>query len=108
MSCDNQELPVQEGEIGYPLRVRFLGQQGPVDVSTATTLQIRLQKPTGEVVIKTAAFESDGIDGWIRWVTADATDMTPCGGWKIQGVAYNASKTWHSVVSEFEVAPNLE
>ena len=77
-----------------------------VDISTATTMQIKLQKPNGTVVTKTGVFSTDGTDGKMRYVTISG-DLDEAGFWRIQGYVETASWQGYTSLGEFEVHANL-
>ena len=102
-------MPSQEihkGDIGTALTVEIQENEVAVPIDTAETIKIILKKPTGEVLIKDAAFVTDGSDGQIRYVTV-AGDLDCSGEWKIQGKVVMPSGTWNSEVDKFEVYDNI-
>lgn len=113
MSCAED---IQKGSIGTVLEVEIvesvLASSGNtcilevVDVSSATTKEIILQKPDGTAMVKTAEFTVGGVDGLIRYVTI-AADMDDVGKWLIQGHVIMPTGEWFSKVGEFNVGGNL-
>ena len=77
-----------------------------VDVSAATTKEIKLKGPTGVTKVKTASFLTDGIDGVITYNTV-ANDLDEIGLWEIQSRVVVAGGDFHSDVGRFEVHANL-
>lgn len=57
-----------------------------VDISDATALTIYLTRPSGTTLTKTAALDSDGTDGMLRYDTISG-DLSAAGTWRIQGYA---------------------
>lgn len=77
-----------------------------VDVSGATKT-IKLTKPDGVDVPKSAVNDTTGTDGKIRYNTI-ANDLDQPGLWQIQGFVEMASgQKWHTKVGSFRVKPNL-
>lgn len=75
--------PINVGDV-VTFRVTVTDQDGSaVDVSGASTKQIKLRKPSGTVLTKTASFTTDGSDGKIEYQTAN-TDLDVAGVWGIQ------------------------
>ncbi len=97
-----------EIHVGQIIRLiaRFVEDESPKDVSAATTIEIRLEKPDGTVLTKTAGFVSDGTDGKIFYDTL-STDLDVDGGWAIQGYAVGPTYIWPSEIKGFHVFPNL-
>lgn len=75
----------------------------PLDVSGATTKQIKLEKPDGVVSAKTATFYDDGTDGRIQYTTTTG-DLDTVGTWKAQGyLVLDTGETFHTSIAEFTV-----
>ena len=76
--------PINVGDV-VTLYTTVTDQAGnAVDVSGASTKQIKLRKPSGTVLTKTAEFTTDGTDGQIEYTTVN-TDLDVTGLWGIQG-----------------------
>jgi len=85
-------MPVEKlhvGDAGTTVVVQVveensLGVLVAADVSTATTMEIKVQDPvTGITLTKTAALKTDGLDGRIKFDSL-ATDFGNSGPWPIQ------------------------
>jgi hypothetical protein len=57
----------QETSSGNAVESVFKAGNAAIDVSSATTKEIRFQKEDGTPITKTAVFSSDGTDGAIRY-----------------------------------------
>jgi hypothetical protein len=99
-----QEIHI--GDIGTVFEVELKDCLTIVNISSATVKQIIFQKPTGEVLTKTAIFSTDGTDGKLRYITV-ANDLDLAGTWKIQAKVVLPSGTWSSNVDKFKVYSNL-
>jgi len=101
---------IQVGDIGTVLKftIRDYGEDLTpiVDISTATTKQIILQKPDGSTVLKTATFETDGTDGVLTYTIA-SDDIDESGQWKAQAIVVLSTGRWSTNIDEFFVKPNL-
>ena len=94
---------MQVGDIGTIITLTIQNTSGSiVNVSSATTKQIRLRKPSGEVLNKTASFTSDGSDGKIQYTTISG-DLDESGRWEMQAVVVLALGTWASKTIRFTV-----
>ena len=102
MTCDVLRI----GDTNTILRVELLHDGAAVDVSSATVLQVILEKPSSALITKDAAFYTDGTDG-LFFAATDATDIDEEGTWSIQ--AYVEMPTWigHSGIAKFKVKSNL-
>jgi len=99
-----QEIHI--GDIGTDFEIELKDCLTVVNISSATVKQIIFQKPTGEVLTKTAIFSTDGTDGKLRYITV-ANDLDLAGTWKIQAKVVLSSGTWSSNVEKFKVYSNL-
>ena len=85
-------------------------QNGVVmDLTTATQVNIILEKTDGTTVIKTATVENPpGTDGKIKYIFTTA-DLDIVGTWKAQGfVRFSATEQVYTSIVVFKVKPNLD
>lgn len=108
MACVDCESEIQEGAIGVPITITFVGCEGePQDISGATGLNILLKPPTGSLQTHAAAYVTDGTDGKIRYTTGSG-DISEDGVWHAQGqVVGPATRNIKSTQVRFTVAENL-
>ncbi len=76
------------GDIGVPLVAPAVTDLtgAAISIASATQLLIYLTRPDGVILVKTAALNTTGTDGLMKYVTA-AGDMTVAGTWRMQGYA---------------------
>lgn len=98
MSCAEIHLD----DIGTRFTVTIMDDDEVVDLSSYTTKQIILSKPSGEKLTKTATFLTDGTDGVIYYDSISG-DLDEVGLWRIQAIL----DTFHSNISTFKVYRNL-
>ena len=77
-----------------------------IDVSSASTKQLKIQGPGQTTKTKTAAFIDDGTDGWVRYTTIDG-DLDVIGVWQIQGSFVDSGETYHTLIDTFTVIDTL-
>lgn len=80
-------MSIHKGDIGIDFIVTLLkaSDNTPLDVSAATTLQLKFRAIGGTTKTQTASLVTDGKDGKIRYVTATADDLdTGNINWEIQ------------------------
>ena len=99
-----QEIRV--GDTGTKLEVEVLENAVAVDISTATTKDITIQRPDGTTILSAGTFSTDGIDGKI-YHTTGAGDLSMEGTYYIQAFIVLASWSGYSSIGEFEVLANL-
>lgn len=97
---------IHVGDIGTILEATIKNINTVVDISTATTKSILLQKPSGAVLTKAGNFTTDGTDGKLDYTTISG-DLDESGVWQIQSHVINAVGDWHSDIKSFSVFPNL-
>jgi len=98
---------IHQDDIGtiFPMTVK--SGDAAVDISSATEKKILFKKPDGEILTKTAAFYTDGVDGIIQYAAAQG-DLDTTGKWKIQARVTLSSGTWSSDIGEFTVYKNVD
>lgn len=102
-------VPHRVGEVGVVFRGSFVDQDGAViDLSAATTMEIRLKGPSGQQRQLAAAFPAgdDGTQGRIEASTISTTLNQP-GLWSWQGHASGPGYDWFSDDQTFQVESNL-
>lgn len=82
------------------------GALSPLDLSSATSLQIILKSPSGLTYTKTASFYTNGTDGKIVYTTING-DLNETGTWNIQSKVTIPAGTFRSDISTFKVYENL-
>lgn len=97
---------IHKGDIGTVFEVTVQENGAALNISSATTKQILLRKPSGTVLTKTASFVTDGTNGKISYTTV-AGDLSEDGQWKIQAYIVLPTGSWHSDAQRFDVYPNL-
>lgn len=100
---------MQQGGVGVAIRILCKDRNGAVkDISGYTTAkQIVLTDPTGTSVTKTADFTTDGLDGYLEYVTSLSTDIDVAGRWQAQARLASGSQDYKSSVDTFTVKANL-
>lgn len=97
---------IHKSDAGTTLRVTIEDDGTAVNIATATSKTIKLKKPGGTVLSKTAILSTDGTDGKMQYTTV-AGDLDETGEWQIQGYAVIGSWTGHSDIGTFRVYDNL-
>lgn len=72
------------GDYGTTIEVIVEEDGAVVDISSATTKQIKFRTPDGRVLTKTASFTTDGTDGAMKY-TLQQGDLDEPGRWRRQG-----------------------
>ena len=99
-------MSVRKGDIGVDLIITMLksSDKTPLDVSAASVMQIKLRPFGGSTKTKTATHVTDGTDGKIHYVTAEASDLDVGNvNWEIQSFVSAPTFIGHSDKSAFHV-----
>lgn len=97
----------QQGDVGIAIVIAVADQDGnPVDLTTATSLKIRLGAPNGTFSNKIAEFFTDGSDGQIVYTTVTG-DLDQPGEYALQGVVTIGGITKSTAVSNLQVMENI-
>lgn len=74
---------IHEDDYGWIAKLRIV-QDGVVqDISSYTTLQFIFKAPSGTITTKTATFDTDGIDGVLKYTVEDGV-IGEVGNWRVQ------------------------
>lgn len=91
------------GDYGTAIELTIQRGSSAVDVSGASTIQIKFRNPRKTITTKTASLSNDGTDGKIRYVLEDDV-LDVAGGWEVWGyVVMSASEAWSTTKGEFKV-----
>jgi len=99
------------GSAGWIMRPHFIDENGDdIDVSTATTLQVKIEKPDGADVAKdlgaSAYGDGDLTDGWADY-TVEVGLIVMAGDWKAQAYAVTPSRVIPTKPHTFTVKGNI-
>ena len=98
---------IHKDDIGTIFEVTIKDQDAAIiNLSGASTKQIRFKPPSGSRKDKTASFKTNGTDGILTWTTI-ANDLDVVGAWQIQAYVILAGGTWYSDIGTFTVVENL-
>lgn len=98
---------IHVGDIGTVFEFTVKDGAVAVDISTATTKEVKLDKPDNTTVTKAVTFKTTGVDGVVRWASALATDLDQAGEWVAQVHIVMPTGEWRSDWYTFRVYPNL-
>lgn len=89
------------------LGIRCTHRGAPVDISTATTLEMIFARADRSAMVRTAVFTTDGVDGRLNY-QFQLGEVQSAGGWRAQARAVLASGAeYKSAVRAFDVLHNL-
>lgn len=97
-----------ENDTGSIFRVTVKKQDNTVwDISAATTIQIKFEKPSGSTAIKTASYTTDGTDGKMEYVSVSG-DLDEVGEWQVQGRVVSGSQDLRTTIGKFQVIKDID
>lgn len=100
---------IHKGDIGTRFLITIKDEDGIAKpIGSYTTKQFIFEKPSGNLVTKTASFYTDGSDGKLYYTTLSG-DLDEEGAWKLQVYIHDGSTNYRkSNVGTFRVHSNLE
>ena len=93
-------------DIGTQFLLSVKDGSSAVDISSATTKQIIIKKPSGTKVTANTAFSTDGTDGKMYYNAVDG-DLDEAGSYKLQGKVVISDGTFYTDITSFKVHRNL-
>ena len=90
----------------YTMLVRSRTKNRPLNLSAASSKQIRFEKPDGTTFDRDATFTTDGSDGKIYYEW-QANELDTEGKWYAQAMIVDGGKSWSGDIEEFEVGGNI-
>tara|TARA_R110002110_G_scaffold293063_4_gene507080 strand:+ start:326 stop:634 length:309 start_codon:yes stop_codon:yes gene_type:complete len=102
-------MPANEihlNDIGTQFLLTVTDGSTAVDISSASTKQIIIKKPSGTKITANTAFSSDGSDGKMYYTTV-TNDLDEAGSYKLQGKVIISDGTFYTDITTFKVHRNL-
>ena len=97
---------IHQDDVGTQFLVTVKDGSSAVNISSATTKQLIIKKPSGTKLTKAAAYSTDGADGKIYYNTV-ADDLDEAGTYKLQGKVVISDGTFYTDITTFKVHRNL-
>lgn len=98
---------VHVADIGTSFEEQILDAQGEaIDISSASPIAYKFEKPDGTVLSRTGSLLNDGTDGWAVYETV-LGDLDVSGFYRLQVYVTIGSDVFHSNIKMFRVWPNL-
>jgi len=94
-------------DVGTVFEVTMMDDDVVQPIDGASVMEIVFEKPDKTLVTNTAVWSDDGLDGKMRYVVSQATELDQKGNWKIQGVVTFPTGKWSSDIDKFKVYENL-
>ena len=93
-------------DVGTQFLLTIMDGSAAVDISSASTKQIIIKKPSGTKMTKSATFSNDGSDGKIYY-SSIADDLDETGSYKLQGKVIISDGTFYTDIYDFKTHCNL-
>ena len=99
---------IHVGDVGTIIRLTITEDDDTtaVNVSTASVKKFYFLKLDGTKLAKTAEFNTDGVDGKLKY-TAIAGDIDTAGRWQVQAYVEIGAAKYYSTKTTFTVHSNL-
>ena len=101
---------VQSGQIGLKIRYQFTNDGSPMAIQSATLMELYLKPQGGVKVVRTPIFDTNGMDGKVKWTTELVTDVvatTSAVLYEVQGYVELPGFKGFGSIATFQVSPNL-
>jgi len=97
---------IHENDVGTKFLVTVTDGSSAVNISSASTKQLIIKKPSGTKLTKATSFSTDGTDGKMYYNIA-ADDLDEAGTYKLQGKVIISDGTFYTDIQTFKVYRNL-
>ena len=97
---------IHVNDVGTQFRVTVTDGSSAVDISSATTKELIIKKPSGTKLTKATAFSTDGTDGKMKY-NIGSDDLDEAGSYKLQGKVVISDGTFYTDIHTFKVHRNL-
>lgn len=104
---DRPDLHIDDVDVPIIFLVRDrANKKQPLPLQSATSLQLRFRKPSGDVVVKTASLYTDGSDGKMQYIT-ESGFLDEDGTWSMQAMIEDDSGAIFTDIENFDVGENI-
>ena len=97
---------IHVNDVGTQFLVTVTDGSSAVDISSATTKELIIKKPSGTKLTKATSFNTDGTDGKMIYNIA-SDDLDEAGSYKLQGKVVISDGTFYTDIHTFKVHRNL-
>ena len=97
---------IHVNDVGTKFLVTVTDGSSAVDISSATTKELIIKKPSGTKLTKATSFNTDGTDGKMKYNIA-SDDLDEAGSYKLQGKVVISDGTFYTDIHTFKVHRNL-
>ena len=97
---------IHVNDVGTQFLVTVTDGSSAVNISSATTKELIIKKPSGTKLTKATSFTSDGTDGKMQYSIA-SDDLDEAGSYKLQGKVVISDGTFYTDIHTFKVHRNL-
>lgn len=97
---------IQVGAIGFLIELNIKAGNSPLDISSATTKNIIIEKPDSTILTASGSFVTDGTDGLLYYRTISG-DLDQEGTYNVQAYLVMPDFTGYSTPVSFTVYPNI-
>ena len=97
---------IHVNDVGTKVLVTVTDGSSAVNISSATTKELIIKKPSGTKLTKATSFTSDGTDGKMQYSIA-SDDLDEAGSYKLQGKVVISDGTFYTDIHTFKVHRNL-
>lgn len=97
---------IHKYDIGTAITIQVKDCEGIVDLSSASSIQIKFLKPDKTSLTVDATLVNTGSDGLIRYITSSG-DLNVVGMWSYQCIVFMGGNEWRSDVGTFRVFSNI-
>ena len=97
---------IHVGDIGTRIELTVLKDNLPLNLSTATDIDLVIGRPTAAKLTVTPTFVTDGTDGKVYYLTV-INDLSEAGIYQLQIIATFSGGKWHSEIVKMRVYANV-
>ena len=97
---------IHVNDVGTKFLVTVTDGSSAVNISSATTKELIIKKPSGTKLTKATSFTSDVTDGKMQYSIA-SDDLDEAGSYKLQGKVVISDGTFYTDIHTFKVHRNL-
>jgi hypothetical protein len=104
------DVDIHMYDVGTVFLVTITDSGSPIDISSGTSASntMLFRKPDGTILSKNASFDSNGIDGKIKYVVSGSDVLDQSGTWQLTANVNTSTGKWTATSVGFTVKPQFQ
>jgi len=104
------DVDIHMYDVGTVFLITITDSGSPVDISSGTSASnvMLFKKPDGSILTKSASFNTNGVDGIIKYIVSGSEVLDQSGTWQLTANVNTSTGKWTATSVGFTVKPQFQ